>query len=134
MKKKDSSCNKVIATKYSWITSKMPQNKIKLSINKKYSKEEYNKIKKGFIPQQMDDRWFIYFENQKLYFHRSWSGYCIYEIKFSKENEYYIITEGYLNKEIVDEKNLVLKDEAKRILLLINRLLLDENNCYSNKD
>jgi hypothetical protein len=29
----------------------------------------------------MDDRWFIFFESDWLYFHRSWTGDCIFAVR-----------------------------------------------------
>jgi len=80
MDAENDSTNRVKATKDSWEIIKMKQNKVVLPINKRYSKEEYNKIKQGFIPKVMEDRWFVYFEDNKLYMHRSWTGNCIYEL------------------------------------------------------
>lgn len=125
--------NTVRETKESWKTFAMPKEKVDLSIKQKYSKEEYNKIKQGYIPKSMEDRWFIYFENDKLYFHRSWTGICIYELKFSKENEDYIISEGYLNGVIAKKRNSKsLKDETKTVLFLIERFLLEEDDPHND--
>jgi len=124
--------NTVRATKESWKTFDMPKDKIDLSINHKYSKEEYNKIKQRFIPKIMEEKWFIYFENNKLYFHRSWTGLCVYELKFYKENEKYIISEGYLNGEIADQGNIKgLKDEVNTVLTLIEMFLLDKDGPHT---
>ena len=129
MNKRNDSSNKVKATKDSWEIIEMPKNKVVLPINKKYSKDEYNKIIQGFIPKVMEDRWFVYFEDNKLYMHRSWTGYCIYELNFSKEKDSYKITKGYLNGNIADQiEDILLKEEVNKVLLLIDRILLDKNN------
>lgn len=132
-KNKENSSNKKIATKDSWKTFDMPEDKVILSINQKYSKEEYNKIKQGFIPEVMEEKWFIYFKEQKLYIHRSWTGYCIYQINFSKEDENIIITKGYLNGKIAEQRDRKnLKDEANTVLFLIDMLLLDKDDFQSD--
>jgi hypothetical protein len=38
-------------------------------------------MKIGHIPADMDDKWFIFFEDGWLYFHRSWTGDCIYGLR-----------------------------------------------------
>ena len=127
MDAENDSTDRVKATKDSWEIIEMPKNKVVLPINKKYSKDEYNKIKQGFIPKVMEDRWFVYFEDNKLYMHRSWTGNCIYELNFSKEKVGYKITKGYLNGNIADQiEDIVLKEEVNKALLLIDRILLDE--------
>jgi hypothetical protein len=30
----------------------------------------------------MEDKWFVYWKDDCLYFHRSWTGFCIYIVRF----------------------------------------------------
>jgi hypothetical protein len=30
----------------------------------------------------MEDKWFLFFEDDTLFFHRSWTGFCVYEVHF----------------------------------------------------
>lgn len=45
--------------------------------------EEMEHIRRGYIPQIMDEKWFIFVEGDRLYAHRSWTGYCVYEATFA---------------------------------------------------
>ena len=65
----------------------------KIHIDLQFTIDQFKKLSKGLIPQQMEDRWFIYFEDQWLYFHRSWTGFGIYKARLIKENEKFIINE-----------------------------------------
>lgn len=56
---------------------------ILLLFRKHFKKEEIASIKCGHIPREMEDRQFCYFEDNKLYIHRSWSGICIYIVEFN---------------------------------------------------
>jgi len=40
--------------------------------------EHIDKIKKGFIPKTMEDKWYIYSKDNWLFFHRAWTGQGIY--------------------------------------------------------
>jgi hypothetical protein len=40
-----------------------------------------DKLMEGLVPVEMEDKWFVYFEDGWLYFHRSWTGALIYWIK-----------------------------------------------------
>jgi len=51
-----------------------------------FSEEQYLKLQKGLIPQKMEDKWYINFENDWLYFHRSWTGAEILRTEIIKEN------------------------------------------------
>jgi hypothetical protein len=57
---------------------------------------------KGLIPRAMEDKWYIYFENDCLYFHRSWTGLeilCAEIIREDGESVKYIIKELYAERE-----------------------------------
>ncbi len=43
-----------------------------------FSEHEFSMIKKGFYPKDMDDPWFLYFEDDSLNFYRVQTGYCIF--------------------------------------------------------
>ena len=105
--------------KTDWKTTPMPSKKTQISIEAKYSEEEIDLIKEGFKPRSMDDKWFIYFEEPWLYFHRSWVGYCIYMVKL--ENG--AITETWVNGE-KEQYNGTHVDDVRLVKDLINYKLL----------
>ena len=73
-----------IATSSSWNNlESMPKESILTECSIKYSKEEFEQIKRGIVPEEMEEKWFIYFEDDKLYFHRSWSGSIIFIATFT---------------------------------------------------
>ncbi len=45
-----------------------------------FDTEQFGCLKIGLIPQQMEDKWFIYYEEPHLYFHRSWTGQPVYRL------------------------------------------------------
>jgi len=72
-----------IATPSSWNNlESMPEESILTECSVKYSKKEFEQIKRGIVPEEMEEKWFIYFEDDKLYFHRSWSGSIIFIATF----------------------------------------------------
>ena len=79
----------VVAKKSDWQTSEMPVQHTTFTIKRKISKTEMEKLKLGNIPQEMEDKWFWYFENGKLYAHRSWTGFCIYILSFTPGSDTY---------------------------------------------
>ena len=86
-----------IATKNDWKNIPIDTPK-KIMIELSFSEEQYNKIIKGLIPQQMEDKWFIFFENNWLYFHRSWTGFGIYKAEIIKNDKKYCINEFYVER------------------------------------
>jgi len=78
-----------IATSADWLNIPFDSPKdIKLYIY--FEKEELDKLKVGYIPRVMENKWFAYFESNTLYIHRSWTGFEVYRIEFSCfENGYF---------------------------------------------
>jgi hypothetical protein len=46
----------------------------------------------------MEDKWFIYYEEPRLFVHRSWTGYCIFEVRFEPTAGGILIAEVRANR------------------------------------
>ncbi len=46
------------------------------------TQEEFRSIERGLVPEEMEDKWFAFVEDWTLYWHRSWTGLCVYAIQF----------------------------------------------------
>lgn len=95
----------------------------KINVHKSYTKSQFSKIIRGFLPESMEDRWFIYYEDY-LYVHRSWSGKCIYKLKFVQKKEYFLLTQIYVDVEYSEEDGNI-----NSVLEIIEKVLL-ENKQY----
>lgn len=49
------------------------------------SREDMQEIAKGYRPMDMNDKWVAFMENYRLFLHRSWTGYGIYEVRFASK-------------------------------------------------
>lgn len=63
----------------------MPAQRARLTLNRTFTKDQAALLKLGFVPFEMEDKWFIYFENATLHFHRSWTGACIFQVACDEE-------------------------------------------------
>ncbi len=72
-----------VATREDWQIYPMPEKNTSFKLKKKLSKDAIIRLKCGHVPREMEDRWFSYFEDGKLYIHRSWTGDCIYIVEFN---------------------------------------------------
>ncbi|MEZ4775431.1 MAG: hypothetical protein R3D00_19760 [Bacteroidia bacterium] len=61
----------------------MPEARAELQFEKKFQPWEVTRLKNGLIPHEMEDKWFIFFEDNYLYFHRSWTGIEIFRIELA---------------------------------------------------
>jgi hypothetical protein len=86
-----------IATRETWENIPIDTSK-KIFVELNFSQEQYTKMKRGLIPHEMEDKWFIFFENNWLYFHRSWTGYGIYKAEIKENNGRYCINEFFVER------------------------------------
>lgn len=86
-----------IAKKSNWKTKPMPKMHRVITLDLSFSAEEFQALQKGIIPRQMEDKWFIYFEDNNIYCHRSWTGFCAYIGKFKEVNGQYHLYEVEVN-------------------------------------
>jgi len=69
------------AQRNSWRTQPMSDKTAQLPYTRVLSLEEYERISFGLRPRQMEDKWFIFLEDDWLYLHRSWTGTCVYKVQ-----------------------------------------------------
>lgn len=85
------------ATADSWEISPMPSKQIKVSIALEVSAEEMRQAGMGLIPREMEDRWFMYCNGGHMYWHRSWSGYCIFDAVYVHKGDGFLFTSLHIN-------------------------------------
>lgn len=114
---------KKIATRDSWKNQPITDPK-KIGIDLRFNREQFQIIKKGHIPECMDDLWFIFFEDDTLYFHKSWSGRGRLKAKFTKKNDEYVIEEFFAerNKNFGENENNAHRHD---LISLISFVLLN---------
>ncbi len=78
------------AVKSDWETLEMPAQHDTFTLVRSFTAEQMNALRKGNIPQAMEDKWFWYMEGDTLFAHRSWTGVCIYRIDFSPDNHHQV--------------------------------------------
>jgi hypothetical protein len=108
----------------------MPASKSRLSFHRKFTQEEYDRIALGLISRSMDEKWLIFLENNWLYFHRSWTGACIYQLRLEDNGSSYSVAEAWVNR---DPKQYKCKDDGydvELISFLIDNFLLGKQAAF----
>ena len=72
-----------IATKDDWNIKEMPEKRDIFTLEREFTEEQIVALRRGNIPQEMEDKWFWYMEGDTLYAHRSWTGICVYTVEFA---------------------------------------------------
>ena len=114
-----------IATKSSWENHpiKLP---VKIDVNMFFSDEQYNVLCRGLIPKSMDDRWFVYHEDDWLYFHRSWTGIAFCKALLVKEQSGVFIKELWVEQDgCPHDPNEIDQRDINLFVFLIAYIILE---------
>lgn len=89
-----------VATAESWETEPMPEERLCVGVDFHMGAEQFALLKRGHIPQVMEDKWFMYFDEgeSEIRLYRSWTGYCIFRGKVEElPGGEYVITMAIIN-------------------------------------
>lgn len=117
----------MITKKENWKNYPMSSDRERLNICKHYDSNELIKIQAGHLPESMEDKWFIFYQDNWLYFHRSWTGHCIYKVKLKITDEGADIDEAWVTRDSEQYRNNVIAEDINILLSLIKYKLLEQN-------
>jgi hypothetical protein len=112
------------ATRASWKNTPLPTKRARLQLERSFSPEEQRRLALGLVPEEMEDKWFIFLEDGWLYFHRSWTGKCLYTVRLRADGEGGAIEEAWVNREPEEYKATDDAYDARLLGYIIDRLLL----------
>ena len=119
------------ATRQSWPNIKpLPSQRASLSLERAFTEEEYELIRHGVVPEAMENKWFIFLEEDVLYIHRSWTGFCIYQVGFKKEGAQYRIAEALVNRDSDQYSATDDHYDVKLLNFLIDEFLLRSSPMF----
>ena len=105
-------------------TEPLPKLHSVIPLDRAFTRDEMECIQRGYLPAVMEDKWFIYWEDGHLYFHRSWTGYCIYVVRFAREGESWRMVEALVNRDPSQYGETRDERDVQLISYLIDLLLL----------
>ncbi len=79
-----------IATRDDWTAMDMPEQNDTFTLVRSFSDQQMEAMRRGHIPQAMEDKWFWYMDENTLFAHRSWTGFCIYKIEFHGDGSHIV--------------------------------------------
>jgi hypothetical protein len=106
-----------IATGQSWQNFPI-QNPKRIIHAISFAEQQFLILQKGLIPNDMESKWFVFYENSWLSIHRSWTGFGIYKAQIIKEGDAYLTKEFWV--ETNEEKYKCGSDEWKFIFFLLS--------------
>jgi hypothetical protein len=107
-----------VVNKNDWETKEFSKPKaIKADI--RLTEKQLARIRHGLRPEEMEDKWFAYYDNERLCLHRSWTGAKIYEAKFLKLDMEYIVSEIVVERDIELYSNTDDVEDIRSFLFLV---------------
>ncbi len=122
------------AVRSEWKTEPLPERHVTFALDRTYTAQEMERIRAGLVPQEMEEKWFIFWEDETLYFHRSWTGFCVYVVRFAARDRSWAMVEADASRD--PDQYLVTDDayDAKMIAFLVDELLLGVPGEYPSED
>jgi hypothetical protein len=112
------------AQRHFWGTHPMPAEVAPLPYHRVFNTEEYEQISLGLIPHAMEDKWFIFLEEDRLFFHRSWTGLCVYEVRLERKGGEHVVAEAFVNQHPEQYKESNVEYAAAILNFLVENFLL----------
>ncbi len=117
-----------------WKNEPLPAKRTCVPLDRSFSAEEMRLIKRGLMPQQQEDKWFIYWAQGTLWMHRSWTGYCVYSVRFEPDGYGQRMVSALVNREPEQYSELDDSLDARRIPYLIDFLLLGRHSEFPSNE
>lgn len=97
-----------------------------------FSKEETTHLKCGLIPAEMEDKWFVYFEDNTLHFHRSWTGHPVFKVVITETETSTRVSKALIEASFFDDETAVFDAEYQAAMLnfLVSNLLLGKSTPF----
>jgi hypothetical protein len=117
-----------------WKTKALPSQRATILLNRAFSQEEIVQIRRGLVPEQMEDKWFIYWKDDALYFHRSWTGFCVYIVQFAAEGDGWKMVTACVNRNPEQYQETSDEQDRKMISYLVDVLLLHRDAAFPSDE
>lgn len=96
------------ASREDWKTHPMPEKHETFVLDRSFSAAQLDNLRRGNVPGMMEDKWFYFVEDDVLYAHRSWTGYCIFTLELSSGSQHTAVVnrdpEQYNNRNTEDDR------------------------------
>lgn len=116
------------ATAKSWKHKPEPSSSEKLNFEAIFTDEEAELLTLGLIPQQMEDKWFIYFDEGWLRFHRSWTGTYVYGLRLDRSPAGVCVIDSWANRDPSEHRGSDAEYDRLLLRFLIDAFLLKKTN------
>ena len=112
------------ATRDAWKTTPMPETRARIAYARGFDREQHARITLGLVPRVMEDKWFVFHDDSWLFFHRSWTGLCVYAFRLRAEGEGSVVEEAWVNRAPEQYRETDDAHDVALLSFLVDALLL----------
>ena len=113
-----------------WNICPLPDRRVTVALDRLFTHEQVGRLRLGLIPEEMSDKWFVYWQDDTLHFHRSWTGHCIYIVRLAPESGGHRMTSADVNRDPEQYSETDDALDARLVSWLIDVLLLHIDSPY----
>jgi len=107
-----------------WKTKSLPRLHSRVDLDRTFTQDELVRIRHGLVPEAMEDKWFVYWQDNQLFFHRSWTGFCTFIVDFTTTGDGATMTGARVNRDPGQYLSTDDEYDSRMISFLIDVLLL----------
>lgn len=93
-----------VATRADWKVERLRPPRAPVPLARRFSAAELDALRRGVVPTVMEERWFVYTEGDTTYFHRSWTGYGVFELTVRPDGDGAVVDQAWTtwNREVIN--------------------------------
>jgi len=83
----------------SWETQPLPEPRAQLGFEREFTNEEFEALQLGFVPEHMEERWFVLWQEPWLTLYRSWTGYAVFGLRIEPLTRGAFVAESWVSRD-----------------------------------
>ena len=103
----------------------LPSRRAQIPFDRTFTAVEFEQARHEIMPETMEERWFVVFEDPWLHIGRSWTGYTIFDVRIVKDGDGYRIAEVWANRDPDQYGETDLRREAETLRMVIDHIILE---------
>jgi len=116
------------ATAESWKREPFTEG-VALAYRAEFSAAQFERLRQGLIPREMEDKWFVYYDEPFLYWHRSWTGKPVYRVELVFDGNTAGVIDAQISKAL-GANATELAHQAQMLEFLIGNLMLGQSRPF----
>ncbi len=116
---------KIIASPDSWKHQPFGEG-VALAYHTTLDAKQFQQVQSGVVPEGMEGKWFVYYEEPYLYFHRSSTGQAVYRLTFEERDGTGEVVAALVSTEFASAKAPAVYTEVRMLDFLLYAVVLHE--------